>query len=176
MLPDAALAEIGATRPNPLRMPLDGDFFNSNNYIILAWISGAEFEGGEPEPTTGGMEETTGGMDETTGAPMPVAATLTNVQSMVFDATCSCHFSGAGGLTMPMGDTAATYAAIVDKMAVGAPAKTLVIPGDSVNSYLYQKCVPTPDIVGGPMPQGGMLTPEQLQLLADWIDAGAMND
>jgi hypothetical protein len=178
MLPDAGLAELGATRPNPLRMPLDGDFFNPNNYIILAWISGAEFEGGGGGLTSGGMEmTTTGDTNGTTGEPMPAEPTLTNVQSMVFDAACGCHFvAGSGGLVMPMGDTMATYTAIVDKMAIGAPTKKLVVPGSSADSYLYQKCVPAPDIVGGLMPLGGMLSQEQLDLLAAWIDAGAMND
>lgn len=175
MLPDASLAELGVSRPNPLRMPLTGDYTNNNNYIILAWISGAEFEGGEVATTTEGGEETSGGEETMTGGEaMP---TMTNVQADIFDKLCGCHAGGQGGLTLPIGDKDASHAALINIKAIGDPTKTLVVPGDSANSYLWQKCAGSDGIKGDPMPLGsGTLQDPELQLLADWIDAGAMND
>lgn len=178
MLPDATLVELGVTRPNPLRMPLDLDYFNPNNYTILAWIAGAEFEGGEVATSTGGEEESTAGSEESTGGDEPLLPTWANVKLQVVNSMkCSCH----GGTP----NDAANGNFIIDDMLydtlVNAPSddfpdKNLVTPMDPDNSYLYMKLVGAPGILGGAMPLGVQLPEEDLDLVKRWIEAGAPND
>lgn len=173
MLPDATLAELGIKRDGA-RMPLDQDFLNPNNQIILAWIAGAEFADTTGGGSTGDMATTGAG---TTGD--PTAPTFTNVQA-IFTASCSCHLAppgvGNGMLSLAMADA---YANIFNKKSVGLPTMNLVTPMDSSNSYLYLKLTGEFVAAGGKgdkMPLGPALTADQLLLVQEWIDAGALND
>lgn len=107
-----------------------------------------------------------------TGAP-----TLSDVQADVFDASCAfstCHAApGASGLALEPGGS---HAALVGVPSADAPGEVLVIPGDSAGSYLVAKLRGDPGIVGDPMPDGGPLDAARLQLVVDWIDAGALDD
>lgn len=175
MLPDSVLSALGITR-NGLRMPLDGDFANPNNQIILAWIAGAEFpaDGGG---TTG--DGTTGGDTDGGSTGDPSAPTFANVQK-IFNASCGCHLipaSGANGnLSLVEGSA---YANIVD---VKSPtvAIDLVEPGDPTNSYLLRKVDGTfADVPGGAgtmMPPTAMIAADDLMLLEEWIAAGALDN
>ena len=178
MLPDATLAELGVTRPNPLRMPLDLDYFNPNNYIILAWIGGAEFEGGGGGSTTGGMESTGG--SESTGPGVPLDPTWTNVKMQAVNTTkCSCHLgtpSDVANGNLILSDDVA-YMNLVGKASDDFPAIQRVKPMDPDNSYLYQKLTGAMGIMGMSMPQFAPLLPEEdLDLVKRWIEAGAPND
>lgn len=57
----------------------------------------------------------------------------------------------------------------------GSEAPLLVIPGDPEGSLLYQKLTGTQDC-GDPMPSGRQPDPAQVQLVHDWIEAGAKQD
>lgn len=107
-------------------------------------------------------------------------ATLTRVQSEVFNASCafsSCHGGsmGAGDLDLTEG---AAHAALVGVESAAAPGQILVVAGDAAGSYLVQKCAAQAGIVGEPMPDGDAdgLDAERLALLEAWIDAGALDD
>lgn len=175
MLPDATLEALGLKRESGGRMPLDQDFLNPNNQIILAWIAGAEFA----ETTGGGgtTGDTATGEPGTTGDPS--APTFTNVQA-IFTASCGCHLAapgiGNGMLSLLEADA---HANIVDKKSVGLPTMNQITPMDPSNSYLYLKLTGEFVTAGGKgdkMPLGPALTPEQLMLIQEWIDAGAPND
>ncbi len=175
MLPDATLDALGLKRESGARMPLDQDFLNPNNQIILAWIAGAEFadtDGG----STGGDTATTGAT-ATTGE--PAAPTFTNVQA-IFTAACSCHLGPAGAgngmLSLAMADA---YANIFNKKSVGLATMNLVTPMDPSTSYLYLKLTGEFMAAGGKgdkMPLGPALSADQLMLIEEWINAGAPND
>jgi len=102
--------------------------------------------------------------------------TLQAVQVAIFTPRCAtsgCHTSGGPfGLDLSSGVTAGN--------TIGVPSAELpgferVTPFDSTNSYLYMKISGDPRILGDPMPeQGPLLTPQQLQLIADWINTGAI--
>ena len=175
MLPDTTLAQLGVTRPNPLRMPLDQDYFNPNNYIILAWIGGAEFEGGGGGETGGGSS----GGEGSTGPSEPLEPTFTNVQAEVLsNLKCSCHYSAPnmlanGNLEL---STDVAYENLVGVPSGDIPAKNYVTPMDAENSYLYMKITAAMGILKSPMPLGDTLTPEQTDLVKRWIEAGAPND
>lgn len=105
-----------------------------------------------------------------------VDPTFTNVRDEVLLPTCgfsTCHGAGTGGLTL---DEAGAYDALVDVDSTGSPGNTLVIPGDPDNSYLVRKLEGGPDIAGDQMPPGGQIADDQLQLVRDWIEAGAQDD
>mgnify|MGYP003341018704 FL=1 len=101
----------------------------------------------------------------------------TNVQAEIF--TASCAFSSCHASTSPLNlEDGAAYDNIVDKESIDNPGNTFVVPGDAEGSYLYKKCVPADDIIGGVMPEGEPdgLDDERLALLKEWIDAGAAKD
>ena len=104
-------------------------------------------------------------------------ASFARVQDEILTPSCAfstCHAgsSGSAGLDLSEG---ASHAAIVDVPARDAPGETLVVPGDSLASYLWRKCADDEGVTGDPMPIGATrgLDAERLALLADWIDAGA---
>ena len=108
----------------------------------------------------------------------PMDPTLSNVQSEVLTASCAfstCHAApGASGLVLEEG---ASWAALVSVESADNPGAILVIPGDSDGSYLMAKLRGDAGIVGASMPStGDPLDDTLLQLVADWIDAGAADD
>lgn len=126
--------------------------------------------------------------------------TFTNVYATILGVRCTgCHRPGAGGVTVGMLDMstpAVAYSSLVGVNAAGIGAGTSgitcasvmpplvrVIPTDSVNSLLFNKVhsklVATPAACGSPMPLPATATPlkqAEVDLLAAWIDAGAMNN
>jgi len=110
------------------------------------------------------------------GAP----ATLTRVESEVFKKSClfsGCHSGSASAEGLNLDSP--TYAKLVNVKAKGAMVTnlTLVVPGKPDDSYLYQKLTQTTPAMGTLMPQTGeMLDAPRLQLVKDWIAAGAENN
>ena len=103
------------------------------------------------------------------------SATLSEVQSQVFDASCTgCHSgsSPSQGLNLSEG---AAYGNTVSVPSTEVPSLNLVEPNDADNSYLMQKLEGTAQS-GQQMPYGGPYLNSTLrQLVRDWIDAGAQN-
>ena len=95
-----------------------------------------------------------------TPAPLPTGGALTYQDTIgpLFQARCgACH--GANGI---QGLNLTTYQAALQGSANGP----VILPGDPEQSLLVQK-------QSGAQPHFGQLTPEQLQLVIDWINAGA---
>lgn len=169
MLPDATLEALGVLKDRTgARMPLDQDYLNPNNQIILAWIAGAEFADTDGGSGTSGDTATTG---EATG--------FAAVKDL-FVTACSCHQSapsaGNGMLSLQPDEA---HANIVDKKSVGLPAMNLITPNDPTTSYLYLKVTGDFAAEGGPgvkMPIGTPLTADQELLIEEWINAGAPNE
>ena len=183
MLPDAVLGGLGVMRMGN-RMPLGFNYDGgdeqtlANTRTILAWIGGADYPGGgetsDPtgEPTGDAGESSTGDMLEPTFA---------NVESTIYATSCSCHYFAPGGagngeLGLQMG---MSYAATVGVKSKQLTTMDLIKPGDPEASYLYLKTINKHLDAGGAgdkMPVGGMLSPEQLMLLEEWITAGALEN
>jgi mono/diheme cytochrome c family protein len=51
----------------------------------------------------------------------------------------------------------------------------VIVPGDPENSFLAQKMVGT-QIIGDIMPPGGLLSEDEIQVILDWIEAGALDN
>lgn len=105
----------------------------------------------------------------------PPATTLAALQAGIFTPICSsCHQPGGIG-PMPLDNEAATFASLVDIDSIEITTLKRVAPGDSENSYLVWKIEGRPTIVGSPMPLGGpMLSQAEIDMIRDWIDAGAL--
>ena len=106
----------------------------------------------------------------------PTGPTLASLQTSIFTPFCAaCHRPGGIG-PMPLDTEAATIASLVGVDSLGIPGLPRVDPiGDPDNSYLIWKLEGRPGIVGSPMPLGApMLSPDQINDIADWIREGAM--
>ncbi len=102
------------------------------------------------------------------------ATSFSSIQAQVFTPICSvCHPPNQG---MDLRQANA-YASIVGVSSMEQPALMRVKPGDPDNSYLYRKITGAPGITGARMPFGGpFLSDAQIQLIHDWILAGAPNN
>jgi len=101
-------------------------------------------------------------------------ATLSMIQSQIFTPRCAgCHPPNEG---MDL-RAANAFNSIVNVSSSEQPSLMRVKPGDPDNSYLYRKVLGASGISGSRMPQGGpFLTSAQLQLIHDWILAGAQDN
>ena len=111
---------------------------------------------------------------DTRGVTVNAAVTLTQVQAQIFTPFCSgCHPPN-GGLNLGAGSA---WSSTVNVNSSEQSSLKRIKPGDPDNSYLYRKVNGGPSITGSRMPQGGpFLSAAQIQLLRDWILAGAPNN
>lgn len=102
-----------------------------------------------------------------------LAPTFTRVYSMI-SAHCSCHTISGTSPRMP--NQAAAHAALVGPLAMGNCAGTaLVVPANAATSVLYRKITSTD--CGPQEPRaGGALNADEIELVADWINAGALQN
>ena len=169
MLPEDVLSANGL-KISGNRMPPTADFTNPNNATILAWIAGAEF------PDDGGDTDGTGSTGST-GSTGDGVLTFDGDVWPIFSVSCSCHFAAAdpganGDLSFPEADA---YANLVGVASPSVPGLNLIEPNEPENSYLMNKLNNTQGEAGGSgtqMPPGG-LSDAQIQLIEDWILAGA---
>jgi mono/diheme cytochrome c family protein len=103
----------------------------------------------------------------TPGAPGAAPSFASQVTPVLNDNCAVCHNDSAKA----GGWSAATYTDVVNSGDHGPTVK----PGDPANSLLAQKMLGTQND-GGVMPPGGMLPKEALQIVLDWIAAGAPNN
>jgi len=58
-----------------------------------------------------------------------------------------------------------------ETLMAGSKNGAVLVPGNSADSFLIQQ------VVKGKMPKRGpKLTPEQIKVISDWINAGALNN
>ena len=108
------------------------------------------------------------------------AFTFSQIQAQILTPTCAkagCHAasSASDGLVLEAGQA---YGNLVGRPATQRSNLARVQPGDPERSYLILKLRGDPSITGLRMPQDGppYLTPEQIDGIAAWIRAGALNN
>jgi len=115
----------------------------------------------------------------TVSEPPPQAATFTRVQNEIFNTSCAlsgCHNAGSAQAGQNLSQGAA-YNNIVNVPSTEQPSKDRIEPSDLENSYMWLKVTGDSSISGGRMPLGRpALSQDRLDLLRDWILAGALND
>ena len=87
----------------------------------------------------------------------------------VFVSCSSCHLDGASNGGLDLSD----YENIVSAASTQKPDLMLIKPSDPDSSYLYMKITGAEGIIGYNMPPSGKISGDQLNLLRDWILAGA---
>jgi hypothetical protein len=104
--------------------------------------------------------------------------TLSRDVQPIFEANCifaGCHGASAPQLEQDLSSAQKTLASVVNVRSVEVDTLMRVKPGDSANSYLFQKISQDSPQVGTRMPQGfPPLSDTQIQLIQRWIDGGAM--
>jgi mono/diheme cytochrome c family protein len=126
----------------------------------------------EPVPATEALASATAPPPTEALAPAPDPATEPPATGIsfagdvmpIFQATCiKCH----GKEQIKAGLDMRTYDTLISGSFKGA----VIVPGDAANSFLVQQ------VVNGKMPKlGQKLTPEQIQIITDWVNAGALNN
>jgi hypothetical protein len=122
----------------------------------------------------GGGDDGSGGIQST---PNPV--TLQQVQSAVFTQSCAlsdCHRGASApfGLDLTAGQTLGN---VVGVASAERPDFDRVEPRNPTDSYVYMKVTGDSRIGGDPMPPQNLappLTAQQLELLRQWIEQGAL--
>lgn len=141
--------------------------------VALLLIVAATSCGGDgviPDPGNGG--DGGGG-----GTPAPSFASLTEGIFVPRCAIVGCHAASEPQQGLNLSSTAAAYASLVGIPSVELPAYQRVHPRNPDDSYLVMKLGGDARITGDRMPQAGpLLTPEELDGIRAWIDAGAPNN
>jgi hypothetical protein len=101
----------------------------------------------------------------------------------IFTARCAgCHRDGGlaatfSGIKLRLTSADVSYATLVNQLSAQRDAFTLVKPSDSANSLLYLKVSRHDPPVGGRMPLiGSPLSADQIRVIKDWIDQGALDN
>jgi cytochrome c5 len=115
-------------------------------------------------PTEQAIIEPTATTAAATEPPAAAAVSFANDILPILESRClNCH----GGRETKEGLSLASFSALM----AGSDNGPVVVPGDADNSLLAQQ------LLNGKMPKRGpKLTPDQVQLIVDWINAGALNN
>lgn len=110
--------------------------------------------------------------------PSPTAPTLTQLQDEIFTPRCAfvgCHGPFPNlGLVLLRGQS---YSSLVNVTSAELAPMKRVLPGEPNSSYIVLKLEGDPRIVSERMPYGGpYLSAAEIQMVRDWIAAGAKND
>jgi hypothetical protein len=130
---------------------------------VTGLLGGTWFFAVRAKDEAGNIETNTVTASVAVAAPPP---TWTDVSTQVFGpAGCyGCH-----------GTSEFAYATLLSAGNTNCGAKKMVVAGHPESSFLYEKVQPNP-CLGSQMPQGGALTATQLNLVRDWILAGALEN
>ena len=112
--------------------------------------------------------------------PESVPGWSTDIRPQIMDNCVSCHTgsSAAAGLNLYSSETApdAAYFRIRNVASTQVPSMDRIEPSSASQSYLWHKLMDTHDMVGGygsSMPSGGFLSPDEVEMWTNWINAGA---
>lgn len=103
-----------------------------------------------------------------------------DVQPILTTNCAGCHSPGGGALLRGTDldlreDT--SYGLLVDQPSAREPSLTLVVPGDADASLLVAKVSSDTPPVGERMPRRAPpLTADEISLIRDWIDQGALDN
>jgi cytochrome c len=98
-----------------------------------------------------------------TEAPLANVSFAKDVMPILTNSCSECH----GGKQMKEGLDLRTY----ESLMAGSFNGTVLVAGNSADSLIVQQ------LVNGKMPKRGpKLTPAQIKIISDWIDAGALNN
>ena len=110
-----------------------------------------------------------------TPTPGALTATLSSIQSVVFDDCIGHHGDHATDANLDLRD-GQSFSNLVNRQSIQV-ALDLVEPNDAENSYLVHKLDGRAGIVGDRMPPAGpYLSQANIDVIKQWINAGAQNN
>jgi len=127
-----------------------------------------------------GSDSPTAPTPPTTPTPTPtpgaLTATLSSIQSVVFNDSCIGHHGDhATDADLDLRD-GQSFSNLVNRQSIQV-ALDLVEPDDAENSYLIHKLDGRAGIVGDRMPPAGpFLSQADIDVIKQWINAGAQNN
>ena len=143
------LAACGAPTPEPASLPT----------LAPTHTSAPQLTDTMALPTDTAVPAST----ETQAAPAASVSFSADVMPLLQNRCFNCH----GGQDTKEGLRFSSY----DTLMAGSDNGPVIVPGDAANSLLVQQ------LLNGKMPKRGpKLTPDQIQLIIDWINAGALNN
>lgn len=118
----------------------------------------------EPSPTNTATQAATATVAETsTSAPVSEVSFAGDLLPLLTKSCLKCH----GGEKMEEGLSVKTF----DTLMAGSENGAVIVAGDAENSFIVEA------VRSGDMPKRGTAwTPEQVQILVDWINQGALNN
>ena len=112
----------------------------------------------------------------TTPTPGALTATLSSIQSVVFNDSCIGHHGDHATEANLDLTTGQSFSNLVNVQSIQV-AFDLVEPNDAENSYLIHKLDGRAGIVGDRMPPAGpFLSQADIDVIKQWINAGAQNN
>lgn len=113
----------------------------------------------------------------------PEPPTLTELQAQVFGPSCGyagCHGGATPAEGLDLSSAMSSFTTTVGVTATqtfnGSPASRVAV-GNADASYLFLKITGTTGVQGAPMPLGlAPLPQDRIDAIAEWINAGAMNN
>jgi hypothetical protein len=130
--------------------------------VIYKWISdglGAGGAGGVAPPSA-----------------IPLAPTFTSIRANIIAPKCAgCHTPNAGNNNMPSGRfDQSTHQAITSSNGLGTTR--VIMPNNAAGSRYVQRIVSTDPAFRMPRNAPAPLSPQEIQVITDWINAGAPNN
>ena len=112
----------------------------------------------------------------TSSATTSQASSLSSIQSQIFTPKCAgCHGNAVKQADLNLA-SGSSFASLVNAKSTQA-SMTLVVPGNSNDSYLIHKLEGRSGISGDRMPKGGpFLTDAEVKSISDWIAGGALDN
>jgi|GEM_PF-1005469 len=145
-------------------------------WLVLAVVVSSALVGcGDDSSDTGGGAGSAGSAGSSSLEPK-----LSVIQAQIFDKNKRCTSSSChGGAESPDLSAGKSYGQLVGKASNNIPGKMRVVAGKPEESLLYlalQGDVTEGGKTVGKMPQGGSLTAADIDLVKQWILAGAKDD
>jgi hypothetical protein len=132
--------------------------------LAIAALSACGTQPTQTAPEPAPVSSITTASPAATSTPTPTSISFANDVLPIFENRCiKCH----GGEQMKKNLDLKTYASLM----TGSENGSVLTPGDAANSLLAQQ------LINGKMPKKGpKLTPNEMRLVIDWINAGALNN
>ena len=182
---DGTIAEQDGSHANDAGSVADAGSVNDAGNAIdaSAGIDGSDDAGSDDAGDDGGLDasDIDSSFDGSPPGDAGVDPTFTNVYNVIINGTCTgCHGAVAPSGNLNMSTQAAAYSHLVNVNsagpACGVKAEPRVLPNDHAGSLIWNKINGTQNC-GSRMPLGGgALSQEKIDLMAEWIDNGALDN
>lgn len=109
----------------------------------------------------------------------PAPPSFTEVHERVFQVSCvfsTCHKGGPSPAGMMSLERDEAHAALIDVPSSVVAGKIRVVPADPDASYVLEKLTAPMPADGDTMPPNAPLEAERIDLVRQWIEAGAADD